>query len=57
MKSWHEFISMGGYAAYVWPAYAAALVVLVVNAVLPGRRQRQLLRELRQRAPRARQTP
>ena len=57
MRSWHEFISMGGYAAYVWPAYAAALVVLVVNAVLPGRRQRQLLRELRQRAPRARQTP
>ncbi|MDE2196468.1 MAG: heme exporter protein CcmD [Gammaproteobacteria bacterium] len=57
MKSWHEFISMGGYAAFVWPAYGIALVVLAVNALLPGRRQRQLLRELRQRAPRPGQTP
>ena len=57
MKSWHEFISMGGYAAFVWPAYGIALVVLAVNALLPGRRQRQLLRELRQRASRPEQTP
>ena len=28
MHSWHEFIDMGGYALYVWPAYAVALLVL-----------------------------
>jgi len=28
MHSWHEFIDMGGYALYVWPAYGVGLVVL-----------------------------
>lgn len=32
MKSLHEFIDMGGYAAYVWPAYAIALVVMAASA-------------------------
>lgn len=41
---------MGGYAAYVWPAYGVALVVLIANAVLPGRQQRALLKQLRRRA-------
>lgn len=27
MHSFHEFLDMGGYAVYVWPAYAVALVV------------------------------
>ncbi len=42
--SGQEFLAMGGYAAYVWPAYGLALVVLIANAVLPHRRERQLLR-------------
>ena len=46
MKSWNEFLTMGGYAAYVWPAYGIALVVLVGNAVLPARRLRRGLAEL-----------
>jgi heme exporter protein D len=25
------FLDMGGYAAYVWPAYAVTLVVLLLN--------------------------
>lgn len=29
MHSFHEFLTMGGYALYVWPAYAVTLVVLV----------------------------
>lgn len=49
MSSWHEFLIMGGYGAYVWPAYAIVLVVMVINAVLPGRRQRALLEHLRRR--------
>lgn len=32
MRSWHEFITMGGYARYVWPAYAVTFVVLVAMA-------------------------
>lgn len=51
MSSWHEFLTMGGYAAYVWPSYAIVLVVMVINAVLPGRRQHALLKQLRRRAP------
>lgn len=57
MSSWHEFITMGGYAAYVWPAYGIALVVMVLNAVLPARRQRALLKELARRAPDRRDLP
>lgn len=49
MKSWHEFLVMGGYAAYVWPAYGIAALILILNAVMPGRHLRRLLRELRRR--------
>jgi heme exporter protein D len=27
------FLEMGGYAAYVWPAYAVTLAVVVLNIV------------------------
>lgn len=50
MSSWHEFITMGGYAAYVWPAYGITLLVMVINAIVPGRRQRTLLKLLQRRA-------
>ncbi|PSQ91746.1 MAG: heme exporter protein CcmD [Proteobacteria bacterium SW_6_67_9] len=48
--NWAEFLAMGGYAAYVWPAYGLALVVLVVTWGLPHWRERRLLRALGQRA-------
>ncbi|MHB8425722.1 MAG: heme exporter protein CcmD [Gammaproteobacteria bacterium] len=53
MTSWHEFFTMGGYAAYVWPAYGITAVVLIANAILPGRQQRSLLKELSRRGMRA----
>ena len=28
-----EFLDMGGYAAFVWPAYAVTLAVAVLNVV------------------------
>jgi heme exporter protein D len=28
-----EFFDMGGYAAYVWPAYAITLAVIVLNII------------------------
>jgi heme exporter protein D len=46
------FFAMGGYAAYVWPAYAVFLIVLVADWLAPGRRRRRLLRELRGRLAR-----
>ncbi|HEY3858613.1 MAG TPA: heme exporter protein CcmD [Gammaproteobacteria bacterium] len=49
MRSLHEFLTMGGYAVYVWPAYAVALVVIAVNAIAPSLRLRRLKAEIRAR--------
>ncbi len=52
MSALAEFFAMGGYAAYVWSAYALAAVVLVWNVVQPLRRERRLLRTLAARTKR-----
>ncbi|UEM20940.1 heme exporter protein CcmD [Skermanella mucosa] len=52
-----EFFSMGGYAAYVWPAYGVAAVFLVgmLVASLRGlRRHEALLKTLETSRPRRR---
>jgi heme exporter protein D len=49
--SLQEFLHMGGYAFYVWSAYAVFAVVLIGNLVYPLRRRRQLLREICQQIP------
>ena len=41
-----EFFQMGGYAIYVWPAYAITTVALILTIVSPLRRRVQLIREL-----------
>lgn len=44
-----EFLTMGGYAAFVWPAWglsAAALAGLVVSALLERRAAAERLRQL-----------
>ncbi len=41
-----EFLQMGGYALYVWPAYAVTAVTLAVSVIAPIRRRNRLLREL-----------
>lgn len=46
MDELRDFLHMGGYALYVWSAYALGLVVLVWNAVAPLRRERALRRTL-----------
>ncbi len=45
-----EFISMGGYAAFVWPAYAVALIVLVGNIVSARSSHRRAIVDARRRA-------
>jgi heme exporter protein D len=49
-----EFFAMGGYAFFVWTSYALALIVLVVNIILPLRRRRQLIAQIGRRARRER---
>jgi len=40
------FLDMGGYAAYVWPAYAVTLTVMALNIIWA----RRLLRRSRKEA-------
>lgn len=46
-STWHDFLAMGGYAAYVWPAYAVFLTVLLADALAPALRRRRIVRDLR----------
>lgn len=41
-----DFLSMGGYAAYVWGSYAAAAAVFAWNLAVPALRRRALRRQL-----------
>jgi heme exporter protein D len=53
--SLNEFFYMGGYAFYVWMSYGLALIILVVNLLLPIWHRRRLLAEFARKARRARQ--
>ena len=48
-----DFLSMGGYGAYVWPAYAAFFLILGSEALLPLLKRRRVLAELRGKWKRA----
>jgi heme exporter protein D len=52
MTALQGFFAMGGYAAYVWPAYAVFFVVLIADAIAPRLRRRRVLGELRARLAR-----
>jgi heme exporter protein D len=51
-----HFFSMGGYAFYVWTSYGIALAVLLLNVILPLRRnawvRKDIARALRQESAR-----
>lgn len=47
-----EFFQMGGYAAFVWPAYGIAFVVLVGMLVASIRNLRDAERRLQRSGPR-----
>jgi heme exporter protein D len=47
MSALQHFFAMGGYAAYVWPAYAVFFIVLIADTIAPRVRRRRVLRELR----------
>ncbi len=44
-----EFFQMGGYAAFVWPSYGLAALVLWLNWYLPRRQHTEELRKLKRR--------
>lgn len=45
-----DFLSMDGYAGYVWPAYGITLAILVGMSVWARRRRLAALERARQRA-------
>jgi len=47
MQAIIEFLSMDGYAWYVWSAYGISLVVLLLGVLIPMRREKTLLHKLR----------
>lgn len=50
-----DFLHMGGYAFYVWTSYGLALIVLIVNLLIPIWRRRELIANLSRRLRRERQ--
>ena len=52
MNALQTFFAMGGYAVYVWPAYAVFFIVLIADTVAPRLRRRRILSELRARLAR-----
>ena len=49
MSGLDAFLHMGGYAVYVWSAYALAALVLILNVALPRRAERAALAQLARR--------
>jgi heme exporter protein CcmD len=43
----HEILHMGGYAIYVWPAYAITLTVFAINLALSLRETTQTKKLIR----------
>ena len=48
--SFMEFLDMGGYAGFVWPAYLITAAVLIANVLLPQIRHRRQRESLAARA-------
>jgi heme exporter protein CcmD len=44
-----EFLRMGGYAVFVWPAFAITAVVMIANLIAARRREAEALIVLRRR--------
>jgi heme exporter protein D len=41
--NWSEFFAMGGYAVYIWSCYGLAVVILLINLLVPLRRHARAL--------------
>ncbi|MCH7696467.1 MAG: heme exporter protein CcmD [Proteobacteria bacterium] len=52
MSQLTEFLHMGGYGLYVWSSYGLCLIVLLINVILPVRREKQIIKSLKKRQER-----
>ena len=50
----NDFFAMGGYAGYVWPSYALALIILVANIVAPMQQRKKTVTDIARKIRRAR---
>jgi heme exporter protein D len=44
-----DFFNMGGYAGYVWSAYAVFFTVLAIDTIAPMLQRRRALKDLQSR--------
>ena len=44
-----DFLSMGGYAVYVWSSYGICLVALALNIILPKMKERKTMQYLQRK--------
>jgi heme exporter protein D len=42
-----DFLAMGGYGIYIWPAYAVFVVVFAIDAIAPRLRRKRVLADIR----------
>ena len=54
MEAMMEFLSMGGYAAYVWPPYIAAALIMIALALSSLHNLRERQKRLRSLEPTSR---
>ena len=45
--SWSEFFAMGGYAFFVWTSYGIALLVIVLNIVMPMLHRKKVINRVK----------
>ena len=49
MTTVNQFLTMGGYGQYLWPAYGMVLLVMGINIVLAIKKGRQIKKRLMMR--------
>ncbi|MDX2346656.1 MAG: heme exporter protein CcmD [Legionella sp.] len=49
MNSLFSFLSMGGYASYVWPAYTAVFAVFITHLIYAKNQRKRVMRMLKRR--------
>ena len=45
-NNWNEFLAMGGYAQYVWPAFGLTALAVVIEVIQVRAKRREVLRSL-----------
>ena len=46
-NNWNEFLAMGGYAQYAWPAFGLTALAVVIEVLQVRAKRREVLRSLR----------